>query len=225
MTQPKLYITPKAKRNAVFITLSSSLSLLILLVLSQFYWQQAKFSLMLLLLLSLSLIFLGILKLLEPKHSFILTPKKITFIHRKGSWQLSWDEIRNIHAITNTYGISQEQLCYVGLTLDSLERLRTKISLRLANHLIHEQKPLVSYCVSRQLMPMQDAVINFDHYICQNGDQIKGPLAGFFHQCQALHKALGAHIFINESSIDRDVTEFAQLLRQCKSAAQHYQKH
>ncbi|GLX78434.1 hypothetical protein tinsulaeT_17740 [Thalassotalea insulae] len=223
MQQPEIRIAAKAKRNAWFITLCSVLALLVVLLVSQFYWQQAKFSLMLLLLLSLSFIFLGILKLLEPKNSFILSPEHITFYHRKGRWQIPWDNIRTIHPITNTYGITQEQLCYIGLTLHSFEQLKDHISPRLANHLIHEQKPLVTYCVARELMPIESAIISFDGYKCQNGDEIKGPLAGFFHQCRALHQALGADIFINDSYIDRDVDAFAQLLKQCKSAAKNYQ--
>ena len=222
MPQPQIKIAPQAKRNALFITLSGIVSLLLLMLISQYFWQQAKFSLMLLILLNLSVIFLGVLKLLEPATSFKLTPKTITFIHRKGSWQLSWDDIRNINPITNTYGIDQEQLCYIGLRLNSLEVLKTQISPRLANYLIHEQKPLVTYCVSRELMAARDAVINFEPYICQDGSELKGPVAGFFHQAQALNKAIGAHLFINDSSIDRSSEAFTDLLKQCKSAATHY---
>ncbi len=222
MKQPKIYISPKAKRNALFTTLSSVLVLLLVLLISQFYWQQAKFSLMLLLLLSLSLVFVGILKLLEPATSFIITPKDIRFNHRKGHWQIHWDNIRNIFAITNTYGITREQLCYIGIRLNSLEQLKDNISLRLANHLIHEQKPLLAYCVSRDLIPVKDAVISFEPYLCQNGDKISGPLAGFFHQARALNQALGADIFINDSAIDRDVEAFAELLKQCQSSAKNY---
>ncbi|WP_206486038.1 DUF2982 domain-containing protein [Thalassotalea sp. G2M2-11] len=224
MPAPVIYIKPKAKHNALFIILVSVCALGVILLLGQHYWQQAKFSLLLLLLLALSTLFLGVMKLLEPNTSFTLSPQHIRFTHRKGSWQLSWDDIRAIHPISNTYGITQEQLSYIGLTLHSLEGLKDQISLRLANHLIHEQKPLMVYCVSRDLMPAEQAVLNFEPYTCQDGSQIKGPLAGFFHQCTALYQAIGAHLFINDSAIDRDVQDFARLLTQCKQASPNYQE-
>jgi len=222
MKLPKINIKPKAKCNGLFITLVCIGLLLLITVVSQFYWQEARFALMFLILASLSGLTLGILKLLEPDISFVLSPKRIAFNHRKGQWQLKWKNILRIKPITNTFGMTQEKTRYIGLTLSSLDQLKHSISLRLANHLIHEQMPLLNYCVSRELIPAEKAVINFEVYTCDDGTEVKGPLAGFFHQSQTLKQALGAHIFINDSYIDRDLEEFSVLLKECKQASTNY---
>lgn len=224
MDQPEIRIKPQAKCNSLFITLLGFSSLLLAALMSQYYWQSAKFFLMLMIGLSLAVMTLGILKMLEPETSFYISPQKLLFQHRKGRWQLNWQNIRAIHPVTNTHGIVREELNYIGLTLNSLEDLKDYISLRLANHLIHEQQPLMVYCVSHELIKPEQAIVNFEVYKCRNGEEIKGPLAGFLHQCQILKQALGAHLFIANGTIDRPLNDFAVLLRECKAASVSYQQ-
>lgn len=223
MKQPEIRIKPKVKCNSLFITLIGVGSLLLAMLVSQVYWQDAKILMMLLIALSLAITTLGILKMLEPNTSFYLSPQTVLFKHRKGYWQLHWHQIRAIQPITNTCGVELQQLNYIGLTLNSIEDIKDHISLRLANHLIHEQQPLITYCVSRELIKPEQAIINFEVFKCQDGQEIKGPLAGFLHQCQVLKQALGAHIYIANGNIDRSLNEFAALLKQCKAASNHYQ--
>ncbi|WP_286234116.1 DUF2982 domain-containing protein [Thalassotalea sediminis] len=223
MTQPIILIKPKIKCHGLFITLISLLALLIITLFSQFYWQDAKFVLMFLILASIAGVTLGVVKLLEPKVSFYITPKYLKFKHRKGQWQLSWQHIMSIRPLTNAKGIVLDELNYIGLTLDNIESIKDKISVRLANHLIHEQQPLVTYCVANKLIKPEQAVINFEPYRCENGDKIKGPIAGFLHQCQTLKAALGSHLFITDGNVDRSLTEFSALLRHCKTASIHYE--
>ncbi|MDO6425947.1 DUF2982 domain-containing protein [Thalassotalea sp. 1_MG-2023] len=224
MTSPIITIKPKAKCHGLFITLASLVALLIITLFSQFYWQQARFVLMFLILASIAGITLGVLKLLEPKTSFFLSPQCLKFQHRKGYWQLEWQQILAIRPLTNARGIVLDDLNYIGLAIDNIDTFKDKISARLANHLIHEQRPLVTYCVANKLIKPEQAVINFEPYKCNNGEQIKGPIAGFLHQCQTLKQALGAHLFITDGNIDRSLTEFAALLRDCKTSSEDYIK-
>lgn len=173
-------------------------------------------------LVSLIIGFVGIVKLLEPRVSFYLTPQLLTYQHRYGRWQIGWQSIVALAPIRHTLGLQIDDLPYLGIRLKSLEQLIDNISPRLANRLIHEQRPLLVYCIRSQLMSMEQGVINFEPFLLSDGSQIKGPLAGFLHQCAALHKALGYHLFIPASAIDRDLVEFASLLRNCKRAAADY---
>ena len=151
------------------------------------------------------------LKLAEPKYSLIITSKALTFYHRHGYWKFNWQQIRNIHSVTNTVGITREELNYVGIKLNSVESLVENISLRLANRMIHEQKPLLQYCIKQQLITFEQGIINFEPYVLTNGDIIKGPLAAFMHHSEVLHQALGAHLFIAASNLNGSINDFVVL--------------
>ena len=195
----------------MFITLSGFIALLLVAVLCSYFWQQARFPLMFMLLVCFIAIFVGLLKLAEPKHSIILNSEKMSFYHRHGTWQLLWQKIRNIHAVTNTVGITREELNYVGITLFSIDVLANNISLRLANRLIHEQKPLIQYAIKQNLITFQQGIINFEPFQLKNGEIIRGPLAAFLHHSQILHQAYGAHLFITANNLNSSIDNFVVL--------------
>lgn len=219
MTKREITIKPRARHNGLSIVLASFIALCLVTPFASAYWQDAKFALMFLILFILCGMLLGLLKYFEPQKSVVITPEHLTFIHRKGRWQLPWQRIRNINSVNNTYGVEKDELAYIGLVLESLEDLVDVISLRLANNLIHEQQPLVRYCLSRQLITMEQAVMNFEPFVCPSGKVVKGPLAGFLHQAEVLKSALGSHLFIGENSLDRSTEEFIVLLKECKQAS------
>tara|TARA_R110000787_G_scaffold257118_4_gene362333 strand:+ start:1554 stop:2234 length:681 start_codon:yes stop_codon:yes gene_type:complete len=200
-----------ARHHALFITLTGFIALLIVTWLCSFYWQQARFPLMFLVLACLITIFIGLLKLSEPKHSLVLKPATLSFYHRNGRWRFNWQQIHNIHSVTNTVGITREELNYVGIKLSSIEVLATSISLRLANRMIHEQKPLIQYCIKQQLLTLEQGILNFEPYVLRGGNVIKGPLAAFLHHSEVLHQALGAHVFIAASNLNSSIDEFVFL--------------
>lgn len=200
-----------ARHHGLFITLSGFIALLLVAILCDYFWQQARLPLMFMLLACFVTIFIGFLKLAEPKYSLIITPEKLTFYHRHGFWKCSWQQIRNIHSVTNTVGITRDELNYVGIKLHSIETIAENISLRLANRMIHEQKPLLQYCIKNQLIPFEQGIINFEPYKLSNGRTIKGPLAAFLHHSQVLHQALGAHLFISASSLNSPMSHFVVL--------------
>lgn len=200
-----------ARHHGLFITLTGFIALLIMAWLCSYYWQQARFALMFMVLVCLVTIFIGLLKLAEPAHSLILTAETLTFYHRHGRWQLNWQQIRNIHCVTNTVGISREELNYVGIKLNSVDSIANNISLRLANRMIHEQKPLIHYCIKHQLLTFEQGILNFEPYVLKDGRIIKGPLAAFCHHSEVLHHALGAHLFIAASNLNGSIDDFVFL--------------
>mgnify|MGYP000076613499 FL=1 len=213
-----LKIKAIARHHGMFITLSGCIALLLVTLLCSYFWQQARFPLMFMLLVCIIAIFVGLLKLAEPKHSIILNSEKISFYHRHGTWQLLWQKIRNIHAVTNTVGITREELNYVGITLSSIDVLANNISLRLANRLIHEQKPLIQYAIKQNLITFQQGIINFEPFQLENGEFIRGPLAAFLHHSQILHQAYGAHLFITASNLNSLIDSFVVLANEYLSS-------
>lgn len=219
---PCITIKPNAKRHGLFITLLGLLLILFFTLLSQFFWHDARFVLMFCILASIVTLAIGLFKVFEPKVSFKLTPEAINFRHRYGKWRLAWSSVRLIRQVRETSAFSTEALPYIGIKLNALVPNELSISPRLANRLIHEQKGLLIFCINNQLLTTEQSVINFSPYKTSTGEVIKGPLAAFFHQCEVLHKALGYHLYINISSMDRNPEEFANLLNQCKlNAANH----
>jgi hypothetical protein len=219
MTPHLIKIKPIIKHHGLFICLVSIFCLIVLVIISQFIWLQAKLPLMFLISFSAVMLFLGICKLLEPKYSLLLTPDLCRYQHKKGHWQLPWHEIKAINTVTNTRGINLEQLAYVGVTLHNIDTLIASITPRLANQLIHEQKPLLAYCLSAGLITQQQATLNFEWYTSSKGEKLFGPTAGFLHQCHVLHDALGAHLFIAQINIDRSIEECVELLKRCKASS------
>jgi hypothetical protein len=213
MTTKKNIIKIKAiaRHHGLFITLTGLIFLLIVAWLCSYYWQQARFPLLFMVLACLVTIFIGLLKLAEPAYSLIVAPETLTFHHRHGRWQFNWQQIRNIHSVTNTVGITREELNYVGIKLTSIDTIAKNISLRLANRMIHEQKPLIQYCIKQQLITFEQGILNFEPYLLSDGRVIKGPLAAFLHHSEILHQALGAHLFIAASNLNGSIDDFVLL--------------
>jgi hypothetical protein len=205
------YIKAIARHHGMFITLMGFIALFIVTLLCNDYWLQARLPLMFTLLACFVTIFIGLLKLAEPKHSLIVAPKTLTFHHRHGCWQFNWQQISNIHCVTNTVGITKEELNYVGVKLTSIDLIAENISLRLANRMIHEQKPLLQYCIKQQLITFEQGILNFEPYVLRNGVVLKGPLAAFMHHSEVLHQALGAHLFISANNLNGSINDFVIL--------------
>ena len=200
-----------ARHHGLFISLTGVITLLLVAWLCNYYWQLARLPLLFMVLACLVTIFIGLLKLAEPVYSVILTSDSLTFYHRHGRWQFHWQQIRNIHCVTNTVGITRDELNYVGIKLISIDTIATCISLRLANRLIHEQKPLIQYCIKHRLISIEQGVLNFEPYILKDGEIVRGPLAAFLHHSEILNQTLGAHIFIAASNLNSSMGNFVGL--------------
>jgi hypothetical protein len=220
MTTPPPFINIKAKVNqhALFLILLGVFIFIITLLISQYYWRSHRLILVFIYLLALVITFTGLLKRSEPRISFQLTPQGIRYHHRQGKWMVNWKQIQNINTINEVVGLSTVTLPYIGIRLKSVDFIAEQISPRLANRLIHEQRPLLSFSVMQRLLSLEETQLNFNSFTLESGKIIKGPIAAFLHHCEILHKGLGYHLYIPESSTDREIDAFCQLLKQC----QHY---
>ena len=224
MTTPSPFINIKAKANhhAVFLILLAVIIFSVTLILSQYYWRSHRLILIFIYLFALVILFTGLLKRSEPSVSIALTPQGIQYHHRHGNWILNWQQIQSINTIKEVVGLTSVTLPYVGIRLKSVDSLAEHISPRLANRLIHEQRPLLSFSVMQQLLTLEEIQLNFTPFSLESGKIIKGPLAAFLHHCQILQKGLGYHLYIPESSTDREIDDFSQLLKQCQRYSTNY---
>ncbi len=221
-TLPVINIKAQSSHHALFLMLVALIITFSTLVFSQGYWRQFQLVFTFIYLCSLVTFITGLAKYLEPKYSLCLNPKSIKYQHRYGHWKIDWQQIQRISLINETSGLMKIQLPYIGIRLKNVSTLADKISPRLANRLIHEQKPLVAFAMSQDLLPLGQSLLNFEPFILPSGETLTGPLAAFLHHCTLLNQALGYHLFLPETAIDRDLNEFYTLLMQCMRSSTEY---
>jgi len=219
---PVIKIKAKASHHGLFLLVVGCAILLVAAALSAYFWQALRLVLIYVILVAMVIILIGVLKRLEPKYSFILHPQQLHYYHKYGCWQLRWQQIQHISPIKETRGLSLMALPYLGIKLYELESVVQQISPRLANRLIHEQKPLIAFAIVHQLMTFEQGQLNLSPYKLRSGELVKGPLAAFLHHSQSIYNSFGYHLVIAQSSLDRDLAEFCQLLKQCKASAHRY---
>jgi len=221
---PTINIKAQANHHAIFLLLVGWILLLITLLVSQYYWQTLKLVLIFIFLVALVVIITGIAKVLQPQFSYHITPQKLEYQHIYGKWQLAWQQIQAIKPIREVCGITPIDLPYIGIRLVNLEILAQQISPRLANRLIHEQQPLLKFTYVNKLLSLEQIQLNFTPFTLQSGLEISGPIGAFLHHCKTLQFALGYHLYLPETSMDRELNDFHQLLKQCQHASQFYSK-
>ncbi len=214
-------ITPKSKRNRLFLFSLGCLLLFGGLLLADFFWQTYTMQLMLLLLASFILILIAVLKYFEPQTSYQITPESIIYTHRSGQWQLPWQDIIRIGDMHIAVNGEYLQLPYLGIRLKSLENIASNISPRLANKLIHEQKELIFLALKTQQLTLSSGLINFEPYQL-NGVIYQGPVAAWLYRSEQLATAYGYHLYLPESSFDRELHAFLSLLKQCQNYTQRH---
>lgn len=165
-------------------------------------------------------LFVGLLKYLEPPVSYFITPESITYYHRSGHWHLPWQDIVRIGYIRADVQGEHIQLPYLGIKVHNLENIAQTVSPRLANKLIHEQQELLLLALKNQEIDLHNGVINFAPFNL-NGVIYKGPVAAWLYRTELLHKAYGYHLFLPESSFDRGLTAFLSLLKECFNYTRH----
>ncbi|RHW74695.1 DUF2982 domain-containing protein [Colwellia sp. RSH04] len=222
---PIIQVKAHTNKHARFLVALGILLLLLNSIISSYWWNELRLVLMFVYLASMVVVITGIAKLSEPRFSLTITPNNIIYHHRYGQWQLPWSQIKRLGLVRETYGLSQVELPYIGIKLTDLNAIAKQISPRLANRLIHEQKPLIAFAIKCQLMSIEQGVMSFEPCKLANGQILKGPLAAFIHHSKALDSALGFHLFIPHSSMDRELDEFQQLLTQCRRYAKNYDEY
>ncbi|KGJ91869.1 DUF2982 domain-containing protein [Colwellia psychrerythraea] len=219
---PLIKIKAQGNHHALFLMLLAVILFIITLTISQGYWRQFQLVITFLYLAELVLFITGLAKYLQPRYSLCLNPIGIKYQHSYGQWQLDWQQIQRISLMNETLGLTQIRLPYIGIRLIELSTLANTISPRLANRLIHEQRPLLALAIKLKFLTLEQSQINFSPFLLPSGEVLKGPLAAFMHHTSVLHKALGYHLFIPETALDRELNEFCSLLNQCKRSSEKY---
>jgi hypothetical protein len=215
IAQRVIQVKPNSKRNRLFLSCLGCLLLCVCLLLNLFFWDDYKIQLIFLMSAGFMVLFIGLLKFLEPSISYWITPKTIFYYHRNGHWHLPWQDILRIGDIQADVRGEHVQLPYLGIKLNSLTNIAQTISPRLANKLLHEQLELLSLAVKNREIDLPDGVINFEPFEL-NGITYKGPIAAWLYRTEALNKAYGYHLYLPENSLDRGLIEFLGLLKECR---------
>lgn len=218
MTEDSIKIRPTSNNHGLFLILTGAFFFLATLMISQWYWHQWRLVFIALFMIFSVTIFTGILKKCQPEISVKLTKNNFNFIHQYGFWKLPWKEMAYISPVHSISGVDNKELPYVGIRIRNEALLERIIEHRLANRLIHEQRPLLIWALNNELLTLEESIINFDAFSGVNG-KIKGPKAAFLYQAQALKKAFGFHLFIHKTALDRELSEFCQLVRECQRYA------
>ena len=212
-------IRPQSKHHQWFSFLFGVFLLAVSLLMNLLFWQEYKFQLMLLMFACLILILIGYMKLSEPSISYQLSRNDVTHFHRYGNWKIMWQEVIRIGELNTMINGQYTQLPYLGIKLQSLESLADNISPRLANKLLHEQQELLILAVKNQGIYLGYGLINFEVFHLNN-KIFKGPIAAWLHRTEQLSIIYGYHLFLPESSFDRELTPFLSLLKSCKNHAE-----
>jgi len=161
---------------------------------------------------------MGFYKIKEPKFSLNITKESIHYTHRKGTWQITWDNIQRVDVPRVHKGLEHVDLEMVGFRLRDPERFLTTISPRLVTHLLMEQRPLaaqlaLSNCDSGQCYG--DDIIEDTKYKCSDGSMLTGVTAMFANRMRKLKSGLGYDVYLSVNDIDRSGIEFVTLIREC----------
>ena len=219
---PVINIKAQGNHHALFLMLTAFIVAFITFIFSQGYWRQFQLVIIFIYLSALVIFITGLAKYLEPQYSLCINPNGIKYQHRYGHWEINWPQIQRISLINETFGLTNIQLPYIGIRLNQLSPLADHISPRLANRLIHEQKPLLAFAIKMDYLTIEQGILNFDPFILSSGEILKGPLAAFLHHSTVLHKTLGYHLFLPETAIDRELNEFCTLLKLCMKSSTEY---
>lgn len=221
-TEDIITVRPQSKNHSKFLSLTGFCLVCICLLLNSFLWDQYKYQLMLLLFASFIVLLTGVLKLTEPETSYQLTRENFVFFHRNGKWQINWHEIVRIGQTTSITHGYRVYLPYIGIKLADLQHIADSISPRLANKLIHEQKELLILSAVNRDIELTEGLISFEPYTL-NGKVYKGPVAAWLYRTEQLVGLYGYHLYLPESSFDRNLSDFLTLLKSCQSHANIHQ--
>lgn len=211
----EILIKPQSKNHAGFLILLGICLLLISFLLNSVFWDEYKFQLMLIMFACSIILLIGILKNSEPETSFKLTRQYISFLHRNGHWKIKWQDITGLGQPSSSNLFEKIHLPYIGIKLKDISLIADNISPRLANKLIHEQRDLLILAARNNEIKLESGLISFEPYRLNN-KTYKGPIAAWLYRTEQLVGIYGYHLYLPETSIDRELHAFIKLLKDCK---------
>ncbi len=217
MLKNVIQIKPQSNHHGLFLITLALCMILFLLLLSSWLWPNWRLSLIGAYLISGIIFVTGALKKLQPRYSMIISKDALQYIQLSGCWRLPWGDIAHISVVKTTQGVEQVTLPYIGIKLKDTEHLVNVMSARLANKLLHEQKFLLIWAVNHHMITYEQSLINFTPYKLTDKKEVTGPLAAFLHQTKILEQIFGFQLYIPNTALDREITLFVQLLRDCQN--------
>lgn len=167
------------------------------------------------------LLLLGIGKLIEPPVSLSITPEHLTYLHRRGQWQIRWDNIIRYDVPRVTRILDLEDAPFLGFRLHNVDEVLQSISPRLASALLFEQRQLLTMALRHERPDQSDYSQYFDipdRYVSPNGVVYKGLIASFAVRMAQLRELLGYDLYVSANALDRDVYEFKAHLQKLQAS-------
>ncbi|QIZ75745.1 DUF2982 domain-containing protein [Ferrimonas lipolytica] len=150
---------------------------------------------------------LGWVKRSEPKVSISITPRGISYRHRRGRWLLPWQQLQRVDIVR----FDDVALPYVGIKIRNPLHHVSRIRPRLALAITVEQKALLQL-TQPQSCNQCELLLN------DNRDSpFSGVQAAYYRQQQLLQQQLGFELYLPESALDRSAEEMVALLKQCRN--------
>ena len=118
---PVIHIRAQTNHHAVFLIVMGIALFITVLIIALWYWRQYQLIMVFGYLTTFVITLTGIVKRLEPRFSFSLTPDLLRYHHRYGQWQLGWQQIQRIATVKETVGIETLELAYIGIKLKDIE--------------------------------------------------------------------------------------------------------
>ncbi len=216
-----LQIKPISKRNAITTTVVSSIVLMALLMFVGLAPGQIIAVYVLFLAATVGLI-IGIGKLVEPNVSLKFDHDALEYYHTKGHWRLDWDNIQRVDLPRVHAGQDMVELSFVAFRINQLEPFLDSISLRLASHILIEQRALLlrgykdsGKCISCA----EDTLLNMDDYKAPSGKVYKGLLAALAWRMEAMAELMGYQVYLPTSALDREPHSFINMVKQFQRQA------
>ncbi|RUO29653.1 DUF2982 domain-containing protein [Aliidiomarina soli] len=168
---------------------------------------------------------LGIGKLVEPDTSLEITPDKIHYIHIRGRWTLAWDDIVRYNVPTVQYGAKRQSLAFLGIRLRHYDAFLQQLSPRLAVHLLHQQRALMTQAIRSEMPPHRQYTDYFevpDYFVSETGKRYSGVLATFAVRMQLMRELLGYDLYIPQNAFDRPLLDFVAHLKALQQTRSQY---
>jgi hypothetical protein len=164
---------------------------------------------------------IGLFKIKEPEHSITITPTELTYLHRLGQWRIPWSSIQRFDQPRVTKGLEQKTLNFIGFKITDYEGFVSSISPRLATHLLMEQRPLLLQNPDKACTTGNCAggdILNDTKFKLASGKMLTGVQAMLANRMRQLRESLGYDIYIAAAELDREPSEFIDLLKSCQTS-------
>ncbi len=153
----------------------------------------------------------------KPQVSFSLTYMHIQQHTKMGGWCVKWSQIQEIGIPSVSYEGWHQPLPLFGVKLKDYGPLLENISLRLASHILIEQRGLLLKAYrnsdTSQKRKMEDIMFDDKPYRASNGTEYDGLLAMLANRMVYTRECLGFDVMIHEDLLDRPLEDFVGFTR------------